>query len=165
MKNLSRYQLKQIGIYFYCITTSWRQPSPGTASLVSSRYQVPSAFLCCHPYPTGLSPHGHKKAAAGYTNFIQGRMKRGKKNESSPTESDLFCQVNEIFPRTYPLSYPNQPHWLEFWQIATVSWKGGWEMEYKPTRRRALGMCVGQPSSGVCHSSPAWGISVISKAT
>ena len=83
----------------------------------------------------------------------------------SPIESDLFCQVNEMFPRTYPLSYPNQPHWLEFWQVATGSWKGGWEMEYKPTRRRALGMCVGQPISGVFHSSPAWGISVISKAT
>ena len=128
----------------------WHRANP-----VSSRYQAPSAFLCCS---IDLSPHD--RCGPGSTNHIQGRMK-GEINESSLTNWVWsFLSSKWHLSQNLPLSYPKWPNWLEFWQMAILNWKGGWEMEYTPTRKKALRMCVGQPSSGVCHSSPPCGISV-----
>lgn len=48
----------------------------------------------------------------------------------------FFGQVNESFPEPPTFLPQTTSYWLEFWQMAVLNWKGGWEMEHEPTRKK-----------------------------
>lgn len=136
-QNLSTHQFKQIGVYFDCITKSWRSLR---AFCLSALPSLALWFVTSWPQESCCG--------SGDSDYIPGRMKGGK-NEASLTHWVWpFLSSKWSHPQDLSPSYPSQLPWLEFCQVATLSWKGDREMEYSVSsasvvnlQERGLRMC------------------------